>query len=134
MIELPADLAAREVTRSCIGGRDAVVRVRIDIREPRPHRVEQRHVLADRTRRADDTGWREGAGRKHAVMAPRTVGSGGTGGSDHGREPHANRYVGAGAATVDVRHDYVVDVRRDQPEIDAVAVGAHAEDRLALRP
>src|SRR5882672_258162 len=54
MIELPADLAAGEVSRSGVAWSDAVVGVDVDVREPRPHGVEQRHVLADRACRADD--------------------------------------------------------------------------------
>src|ERR1051325_4794100 len=78
----------------------------------------------------DEVGRGEVPFRQHAVVAAAAERS-----SDRCRareEPLDDGSIPSGRSDVGVRHECVVDVRRDQRVIDGSAVVAHAEDRLTL--
>src|SRR6185295_166200 len=82
--------------------------------------------------RADDAGGIERSRRKYAVLWASRAGERNTCRSNVWIQPHSDRPVYTRQPAVNVRLDRVIDVRRDELELNGGAVVVDAEYRLTL--
>src|SRR5437762_12545082 len=125
-MDLPADLAAREIARASVSAVDAVVRVSVGVGISSVHRIHQSTEWLARERPNQIR-------RGDRATGQDAVGSPATRCKWTGQKRH-DWAVNAGRGKMDMRGDNVVDVGDDQLVLERAAILAQMEDRLALRP
>src|SRR5512143_428101 len=128
-VELAANLAAGEIARASVRWRDAVVRVHVDVRAATSHGGDElRERVAFEC--ADEIRGGERSLRQHTVESSNAEWTSDWRGARE--EPHDDRAIDARGREMDVCHERVVDVRRDELVVHRVAVVADAEDCFTL--